>query len=613
MSTFLQYGSATFNLVEVSFRAMAVYDEVGHTLQGHQMTFRVSAYVIGGSGGAGSLQTRANFQTELRDVLDQLSKPRQKFLWVQGSQKVFEFDPASTSEGSGKQNNDDSFEDRRFGPHPRVIDVKQIPGGLSANISFEVEVFTNLCGRGEDLSNVEEFWWRFSYTYDRDFNCTRNVSGKFRLRSALNAAEEFLTNSSIWPRIPNGFYRENQDVNVSIDNLLVTFSVTDKQVWRTLPRPLTDGTATFRIEQRMAQLFKTLNCSFSAPVDVSKNTIMNFIDTLIRFRFPNAFVVPESPTDDRKPTEWFTNFTITNYEFENRIDVSVTSVGSAASLTTGTRANGIFQPSALALKLFPDIQGVVDPNPNDPNSFLQSDGKSEIRSGLGTAGLIPENYTPWRVCGESKQRPGAADTQYEQIKDTSIIKTERQDSNAPQSSDIDSDDGDTNPATSEQHQEATYTSYYETWRFINVHNVRVLPVVAAKEQDILQQTTRPQCRIVCTGAATRISEPPQIPSPAVIEDNDARVDYEEIGVDAPYLMADGQTLAYKAKWHYSVVSPNIRRLIDRCNTGNAVSSCVQFPINPLYSREVNEEIQSQNITHILEPITQDGDYDPPGV
>lgn len=575
--TILKYAGVEFDLPSVSFRAQAMYDQTGRTLQGHMVTFRCVAWVIG--------DTRSLFQTKLSAALVALSKSRQDFEWSSGGTEIFNVTADENASSS-------FYQDRRYGPKPRNVDVKQIPGGVSAKLSFEIETFVNFCSQAND---VEEFWWQFSYSFDRDFTCTRTVRGRYRVRSPQNSGETFLLNADLWPKLPRNFFRDRQDVTMSPDGLQIDFTVVDKQVWRTLPRPLTDGRATFRVDQRMAQVFKSLSMSFAAPHDVNKKVIVQFMTALIRARFPDAVAATKK--------EWFTNFSVTNHEFENRIDITVTSVTYAKRLVN--------DEDDLQLQIIQDIQDVT------PDEFAQSgdeewyasDGQSELRGAIGTAGLVPVPTPSWDVCGNSND-PNVDDTSEEDTADSDEAVPAYSQSNDPAAADSDDDEdsADDNATISQDHEENTYLSFEEQWRFITVHNNKVLPVPAQGADDIIQQTTRPQTRLIQVGVATRINEPPKVPQPLVVDETTPKVDVEEIATEAPKLLADGKTLVYKVRWAYTVLAAKTRRLVDEANVGDEDETGVQFPFNPIYSSAVNNQIGQALAVHREEPVEEDGDY-----
>lgn len=579
------YDGVDFPFAHVTLRGQAIYDQPGNVLQGHTLTFRISSVITG--------TTVTNFRSNLQDRLEVLALTRRRFFWRYGStEDIYDINPATAAKGSATSGT--KFFDRRFGPKPRVIDIKQITGGLSCRLDFEIETYINLC---ESANDVEEFWWRFSYAFDSNYNCTRTVRGRYRVRSPLVADNVFVGVAGLWPTIPRGFFRQSQDRTLSQDGLTLDFTTVDKQVWRTLPRPMTDGTATFRIEQRMAQLIKTLTCSFTAPADINKKVIVQFIVALIRGRFPDAV------SGSKK--EYFTSFQVTNHEFENRVDVTVTSITAAQRLLSSD--------DNLQLLFMKDI---IDVTPEalgqGGDEWLGSDGVSASRGMVGTAGLVAQPSPLFEVC-DTTAAPDQGSTGLEGLEDGELTAPGSSDSNAPADSigaDVD-DLGQDNDAMSQEHLDQTYISFQETWRFMLDHNIRIVPVAAADVDDIIQQTTNPQMRIMQFGTATRIAEPPKIPQPAPIEDVNARVDIEEQITEAPTTLADGQTLVFKAKWAYTIVSAAARQIVDTIEAGSGQLDkvLVQYPFNPLLSTERNNEIGKQITEHRQAPIEEDGEYE----
>ncbi len=394
------YDGVVFPYCTISYSGRVEYDESGLILQGITLVFRgstlvssSSAGVNGSGGGTGGV---TDFDTNLYRVLDVLSHPRREFLWQNGGQTVFDI----KSSGSDVEASRIKI-DRRWGPKPKVLSVEKHTGGKAARVNFEIECFVFFCNGDSSIGDLEEFHWSYSYSFDKNFSCTRTVRGRYRLRSPLQTGSEFLATGAYWPSLPSSFYRESTNHSLSADGSILEFTITDKQRWRTLPRPMTDGHATMRITQRGAQLTKNYSGMFEAPIDTDKKVIMQLVSAMIAIRFVDAFLPTGSGGTFK---EWITDLTLTNEEFDNRISFSVTSTRGATNATQVTGPTGnIDNAMAYIAQAFGDVASIT---PGSGDQWLASNGSSELRGMLGTAGLVPQGSPSLISAAAAQATPG---------------------------------------------------------------------------------------------------------------------------------------------------------------------------------------------------------------
>lgn len=567
------YNGFSFQLSTVGFGGQAVYDQLDRTLQGHNITFRVEGWIVG--------TDDEDYENKLKDFYSRMAQSRREFKWtLPGGVIAWHVGAA----GSGTP-----LEDRRKGPHPRIVEINQVTGGLSSRVRVEIECFLNVC---DNYADIEEFWWGFNYQYDRNFTCTREITGHFRVRSGIDGPLTLANNTDLWPPLPKGFYRESVSHETSGDGLQITFRVTDRQIWRTLPKPLTNGEATLKVEQQGAKLIKTLTCSFEAPHDVNKQVIMQFITELVRARFPNAINPVLDDNASGQLQEFIYQFSVTNYEFENRMDVTVSSRSGAQELRNAGNDNSIAMPDAI----FGDV---ADVTPESEDDWTASNGFSELRGSTGTAGLLPQANTPFDVCvsrttpaetGKNADDPGTNEQSEEgsgTFEPGPGLSGPEQQSN-----------------TSAEHKRAPYNSYIENYQFILDRNIKFLPKTIESFGDdnisshIVQQTAPPTMKIIQIGYARRIGIPPRAPNPAPLVSGEAYMERQEVRPEAPQMIGDGRTVEHSLGWTYVFTVVDVHGFKDDEDTAEELTDAEQLSIK----RPRNPQLSTLGEYKNAEPI-----------
>lgn len=587
----ISYDGIPFEMTQVAYEGRAVYDTSGRTLQGHELMFRVQAWVVGtGTPNVDGITKdgdQSNFEQKIKAIISHLHLSRKRFIWKVGDTVLWDIG----TNGSGA-----ATEDRRFGPKPQNIRVEHVTRGRSAKISFEVACFVSLCAESKP---VEEFWMTFGYSFDRNFVCTRTVTGRIRYASKYDAPLGFLTQSDLWPKLPDGFYRDNMSHSMSADGTTIDFSVSDRQVWRTLPKPLTNGDATFRVSVSGMILTKTLNCSFEAPNNVNKQIILQFIIALCKARFP--FLAGGAGD----PLERITNFSITNHEFVNRVEASITTTMSADALMG---ANGSINQLGWLLG---DVAEVTPP-PGD--LWTQSNGQSELRPSTGTAGLVPQPTADFDTCTTAFAYP-----EQQKLGDTAG----RQDSDAEGSPFDPDDNGDS--IFTEDHVEYPYTSYHEHWQYIIDRHLVVLKPAKKDVPGIIQRTSEPSGQIIQVGHARRMGKMPVVPRPAFIyvtdyassggpgpEDgiSNIYISRQEIRPSAPKVLSDGRTLEFEVAWTYIIEVPDLTNIIsgDEETGPGSTNGFAVPPIHPAIQAQISDPSQyfAENAVEMGDEIAKDG-------
>lgn len=578
----------------VSYSARIEYDSTGRSVAGYNLTFRGTSWIISNI----SVEDQGD---KLRAVIDAFKAPRGVFRWYyEGSGQTSYFEVTGLA-GAGNEVASNTYVDRRNGPRARVISAERTNAGFSAKITWEIETFI---AAGCDLpADMDEFSWGFSYALDQDFNTTRNVRGIYRFRSATtnSIAVSLLGVGGFWPRLPTGFYRSSITHQLSTDGLTLEWAIADKQVWRTLPRPLTSGRASMHASLQGAVLTKSMDCEFGAPVDVSKSAMLDFIITLIRYRFPDAF--------NGSKLEYITGLEFSDNMFENRVGCRVTSRTPPTKGSEVTDPNIINTNSQTFLRaLFGDIAQVV-PISVTPG-WSASNGSTELRSMVGTAGLAPTATLPFDLCSTSQQLVNGSEV----FASTNLSSDQQVSNTAPnsmsgpgnQNTSVPAAPAGQTPQLSVQQSTNPYIYFHEETHWQINRNLEMIPIMASTGASTanysIQQTAPPKVTIIQAGSARRYGAMPNIPQPPFAGVSGALCSEEHFSPTPPKLLADGTTWEYGISYSRVVIVPPLTSI-----------PAVYVPINPqldyaTYSTPLTNE---PNLAGVPQPsASTDGVYSP---
>lgn len=564
----VSYNGVTIDFPKVSVNARPVYDNSDRVEGSYILTFNISGVVCRESGSQ-------SIPTLIKDLKTALETPRRNFQWIvrdvpSNTDRVM-YDIIGEGTAAAEQ-----YLDRNWGPKPRGVQVEQIPGGGSARVKMIIEAVVALCDMPRD---IEELWWEVTSSYDRDFTCTRTITGQIRTLGQVDyntASQIFQNYTDLFPKVPNNFQREGFQHTLNKAGNVINFTCVDRQVWRTLPRPMTDGAATFRMDFQGAKILKTLSGYFKAPHDVPKNTIAEFVFVLINKRFPSAVEWSEA-NPDQSGADFFINFSIVNHEFENRMDFNVTALSPIKEVS----GSELFAPGKnlnafISGGMFEDVANVIP----DPAGLVwdQSDGISESgkdsgtpqntvyedRGMLGTAKLIPQVVSPFDVC------------EVDDLPSTGVlvgVDQEFGNEDGPLQVPSDEQSVPSDDVISPEHTQYPYTSYVEVYHVITEYHNRIIPIpsvvekeanLASSPKDVIQQMCRPTVTLVRAGSARRLGRFPEIPDLKYYpywggDDADPdRVNMvrRDIRTHQPRLMPDGQTLEFQLSWNMTLLLPD---------------------------------------------------------
>lgn len=598
-------GVVTLPYSSVSYSARVEYDSTGRSVAGYTLTFRIKSWIIGNVGSPATDQTVQAQGDQLRSVINAFNIPRGVFRWYyQGSGQAGSYFEISGLPGAANETASNAYVDRRYGPRCRVVAADRTNAGISAMITWEMECFVAVAC---DLpADIDEFSWSFAYSIDQDFNCTRNVRGTYRFRSMTHAsvAVSLLGAGGFWPALPTGFYRQSINHSLSADGLTLEWSLTDKQVWRTLPRPMTSGRASMSSSLQGAILTKRMDCEFGAPVDVSKTVIIDFILTLIQFRFPGAFGGSNS--------EYLTGVDIHDNQFENRIGATVTSrvIPGTGSQISSTNVSAATTQDYLR-SLFGDVAQVNwIPSGRTNPGWTASDGSTELRSMVGTAGLAPTATPPFDLCSTSlvtvdgsevfNSTNLTSDSQITSASPSRMAGPGNQDTSVP-----DAPPGVT-PQISTEQSKNPITYFQEETHWTVKRHIQTIPIMASTgastQNYYTQQTAPPEVTLIQVGCIRRYGALPNLPVAPFANFAGALADEEKVSPMPAKLLANGVTWEFGLSYARKIVIP-----------GATSIPGVYPPINPQlgsysYTSTVLNELNSSGTPQ--SGTSTDGSYSP---
>lgn len=353
---YITWGSFSFPFNSLSVDATPVYADDRRTRVGTTYTFNVSGVLTAESTALGApAGTPQSFRETLSAMRTALGAERQ----------VFRVREAATFNGSmidlfyigPAQNNQDWQPVIDWGPYSDPPKITRITGGLAARYTWSCRATLKDCGAG-GASDVVSHTKTYRYAVDADSFLTRTVRGTYRIKAQAAPADRY--RAAMVPPQPDGFKRLNQDFQESADQLETKYIVVDRQVHRTLPKPITSGQAVFSVtRQRGGLATMSLRGFMAGGPATSVSVILQKIGDLVTQRLPSG------------PEHFYEQESIQESIYDpNRVDFSFVltrASGGPAGAANGNVGNSV----VAAVKSF----GTLPP---------ECDAKSELIDPYGT-------------------------------------------------------------------------------------------------------------------------------------------------------------------------------------------------------------------------------------
>ena len=251
--TFLTYNGVVLrNVLTRSFQQEAVYDDSGTDLLFYRFSIAVTGYLSAGTAvttsgvtypRTGATPDGYTYASEQHvAVRSLLGKPRQSFELRMGAADDGTGGHVMLQADAMGRGTIPDQADLNNGPKPRSVKVTQVVSGQTLEVEFEIEVCVLECGGAVtgigNTSGVLSNRWSVADTVDSNFFTTRTFTGRLRTITArINAMG---LRNWVVPRLEPGFKRQTMTFRVTEDGLNLEYTIVDKEVAFSPPRPATE-------------------------------------------------------------------------------------------------------------------------------------------------------------------------------------------------------------------------------------------------------------------------------------------------------------------------------------------------------------------------------------
>ena len=224
------YGQVTIHYHKVSLDETAEKHGTEERIIFVRSTFTVEGVVFGPAAGA---QTQTGFANAWDDVRKALWIPRQTLLIKAAGKTLVD------------HSGDDDLD---FGPKPKAVSVKAITGGLSALVTFQVEIARAYGATPSRALGFVARTFTESLQIDDRFMTTRLIKGTVRHAVAGAVGRDPREIDRLHPRL-RGFKRTRK-WDFSRTQSSTDYELVDRELYQTFPRPITNGDATFTMTRQ---------------------------------------------------------------------------------------------------------------------------------------------------------------------------------------------------------------------------------------------------------------------------------------------------------------------------------------------------------------------------
>lgn len=133
--------------------------------------------------------------------------------------------------------------DAKYGPIPGSLDIFQISNSTTYLITYDITTWQYKCcneeGFGTDTPIYLAHRWTESVSLDEEFYSTVTRTGKmwFPGDKAFDGTYADGLRGLVVPSMKDGFHRTKQEYKVDSDNLILNYTIVDKEVYKCAPPP----------------------------------------------------------------------------------------------------------------------------------------------------------------------------------------------------------------------------------------------------------------------------------------------------------------------------------------------------------------------------------------
>jgi hypothetical protein len=467
------YGGFTFPLNRLRVTESPVFSDDGVTLEGTMYTFSVDGLINAG--------TQADFATLLTSMRCQLRMPQQAFsiTWA----------PTSGSPATYWSFGGSDAPDNAWGPHPGDLTLARFSGGLAAIYGWSVSCFRKEC-YGDSCMLASQLYSQVlsinrSYSFSVDANgfTTRTITGRLVCTQQGAPADQY--RYVVEPDLPANFKRESRQYSQSEDGRTLNFTIVDVEQLYTLPTPITNGSATYRVSINNGLLVNlSLFGYYEASKSTPKSTILSCIATLAinKFQLSSQNVLPLS-------------MDLSTDVYKNRIDFNIQVQAAGGNSTP--------DPTAWFSNFQQNTQQLVANPPNSNGvAFITGVFGGDANANSGVIGAVPVVYD---ACSMTPtQNP-------------SSIGTGTSGSTPPGGALTESAGPNNNTGVSSDHLNNPYQAYLEKFNYAYDSGIIVLYPKQKGSDPIYQQTRNPRMIVTIAGYMKKCVKstgaPPSAPDP----------------------------------------------------------------------------------------------------
>lgn len=200
------------------------------------------------------------------------------------------------------------------GPKPRSVSVESIYGGRTMRVSFDIEVCRRLCEDGEDPipphvsageligagNKIISNRWGISEQRGEDWKLTRTIDGT--LRVASKAVLPHLMRYFVVPTLPRRFKRISQSFATDPTDLVLKYSIQDKQADEAPPPPAIKWSGHFAESgtgANAAKQFSELTIRLEGPPHVNRQDLISAAGHVVKSRIKGLEVKPGENSKNR--------------------------------------------------------------------------------------------------------------------------------------------------------------------------------------------------------------------------------------------------------------------------------------------------------------------------
>lgn len=397
------------------------------------------------------------------------------------------------------------------GPFPEQVSVSNIISGTSMDVRFKISGALRPCDSGGDSAVVVSNRYSVEFAYDENFYCTRSIRGKLVIKQGTDISGQFTADNFrqfCIPALPAGFQRSSLVFTVSSDGLSLSYSITDREVFATAPKPATSVSAQY--VEAMSNMGSTMTAGITVSLTGAVGTPRAALITL-------AGKIAASRYDEGNGDR-MEGFSCTEDLYENKVTLSL----EIRKMGFQGAAPDAFDPTAenLGMTFFQlSLLGKEVVFQNDPPADLSSRSNllKAVVQAFATNPCSPDTDTPTTsplgtiLIGAASANSVAQGTTPEFNK---------------------------SPGLSDEHKSALFTDYEISMEYETDNNTLVAPVAVQEELETVDFETSwiPGAKAVRAKQAqsvTSLAGPTQI----------ANVEYTATRIGKPPLLPSAEQIA----------------------------------------------------------------------